>query len=341
MRLLVTSYHFHPSLGGLETAGEALAKAFAAAGHEVVLATETPEDPEHPTRMPFEVLRRPDTWELRRRLAACDLLWQNGLSLRQARALPLRPRPWVVTHQSWIGPPGARKTPLVRAKEASLRFARSVAISGEIARGLPGPSVVIPNPYRERLFARTNTGPRRWAVGFLGRLVSDKGADLLLQALAGLPDALADRRGVLIGDGPERAALERQAETLGLSGRVDFLGARREAEVAELLNQVEVLVVPSRWAEPFGIVALEGLACGCALVVSRRGGLPEAAGPGQAVFENDDAEGLRDRLAALLAEPGRRAEAVAAGQAHVAGFTAGRIAERYLAHFAAVLKGRA
>lgn len=341
MRLLVTSFHFHPSLGGLETAGQALAGAFAARGHEVVLATETPADPAQPTRVPFEVLRRPSIWELRRRLAACDLLWQNGLSLRQARALPLCPRPWVVTHQGCVIEPATAPTFRMRLKAASLHFAHSVAISGEIAHGLPGPSDLIPNPYRDAIFRLTNTGARRWAVGFLGRLVSDKGADLLLRALAELPGEHADRRCVVVGDGPERPALERQADELGLTGRVDFLGARRDAELAELLNEIEVLAVPSRWAEPFGIVALEGLACGCALVVSRRGGLPEAAGPGQAVFDNDDWRGLRDRLAELLSDPGRRAAAAAAGRRHVADFTAERIAARYLAVFGAVLEGRA
>ncbi len=336
----MTSFHFHPSLGGLETAGETLAGAFVAKGHEVVLATETPADPAQPTRVAFEVLRRPSIWELRRRLAWADLLWQNGLSLRQARALPLCPRPWVVTHQTWVRDPDARPTLPTRLKFASLRLAHSVAISGEIARGLPGPSVVIPNPYRDGIFRLTNTGPRRWALGFVGRLVSDKGADLLLRALAELPTEVADRRCVVIGDGPERAALERRAAALGVAGRIDFLGPRRDAELAELLNEIEVLAVPSRWAEPFGIVALEGLACGCALVVSRRGGLPEAAGPGQAVFDNDDWRGLRDRLAELLSDPGRRAAAADAGRRYVAGFTAERIATRYLTVFGAVLEGR-
>ncbi len=340
MKLLITSYHFHPNLGGIETASAALAGAFVAAGHEVVLATATPADPQTPTRVPYEVLRRPSLWELRRRLAGADLLWQNGLSLRLARALPLRPRPWVVTHQGWLVDPRGAPDRLTRLKAASLRFATSVAISTPIAGDLPPGSPVIPNPYRDDLFRLRNRGPRRWAVGFLGRLVSDKGADLLLEALALLPPELADGRVAIIGGGPEQPALEARAADLGLAGRVDFLGAHRDAALGDLLNQVEILVVPSRWAEPFGIVALEGLACGCALVVSRLGGLPEAAGPAQAVFENDDVAGLRDRLAELLADPARRAAAAEAGLRHVAGFTAERIAARYLALFDESLERR-
>ena len=215
-----------------------------------------------------------------------------------------------------------------------------MAISTPIAGDLPPGSPVIPNPYRDDLFRLRNRGPRRWAVGFLGRLVSDKGADLLLEALALLPPELADGRVAIIGGGPEQPALEARAADLGLAGRVDFLGAHRDAALGDLLNQVEILVVPSRWAEPFGIVALEGLACGCALVVSRLGGLPEAAGPAQAVFENDDVAGLRDRLAELLADPARRAAAAEAGLRHVAGFTAERIAARYLALFDESLERR-
>ena len=74
----------------------------------------------------------------------------------------------------------------------------------------------------------------------------------------------------------------------------------RGAELAALLNRHQVLVVPSRWAEPFGIVALEGLACGCFVIGSEGGGLKEAIGPGGITFVNGDASALAGALQKAL-----------------------------------------
>src|SRR5262249_18638080 len=92
------------------------------------------------------------------------------------------------------------------------------------------------------------------------------------------------------------------------------------------------LVVPSLWEEPFGIVALEGLACGCVPIVSRRGGLVEAIGPHGYSFENGDTGGLAQVLAHVLRNPDSRTK-LPGVEAHLANFTARRVAERYVEAF--------
>lgn len=104
----------------------------------------------------------------------------------------------------------------------------------------------------------------------VGRLVSKKGFDIFLCALAELSNDCAR----LIGDGPERAALERLAHELGIQDRVEFTGAQTHEEVIRSMRNSQLIVIPSR-QEPFGLVALEALALGKPIVAARVGGLPE------------------------------------------------------------------
>jgi glycosyltransferase involved in cell wall biosynthesis len=114
---------------------------------------------------------------------------------------------------------------------------------------------------------------RPYILGF-GRLTRKKGFDLLLEAFARLG---AQCRGVdliLAGEGEERGALIAQAQHLGVERTVRFFGRATSGEVVRLLNGSLFLVVPSRM-EPFGIVALEGLAAGKPVLATNVGGLRE------------------------------------------------------------------
>jgi glycosyltransferase involved in cell wall biosynthesis len=333
MRILIVSHAFLPNLGGIETASDALARAFVRRGHDVTVVTETPSD--RPDDLPYAVLRRPRPGALLAAVGACEVCLHNNISLRAAWPLLLRPRRWVVAHQTGLRRPNGRLSLADRAKRLALRCARSIAISRAVAADLPVPATIIPNPYRDDVFQKTNDGPRPYALAFVGRLVSDKGAALLLEALALLArDGLAPRL-LLIGSGPEEAALRAQATALGLDAQVDFAGPRRGAELAGLLNQARVLVVPSLWAEPFGIVALEGIACGCVVVGSALGGLPEAIGPCGVTFPNGDAAALAAALARLLRDPASAAPLRAAAPAHLARHTADAVGDAYLKVLAA------
>ena len=120
-------------------------------------------------------------------------------------------------------------------------------------------------------------------------------------------------------------------------GQVEFTGALAPPLIAETLNKQRFLVVPSRWEEPFGIVALEGLACGCVPIVSRRGGLVEAIGPHGYTFENGDAAGLARVLAFVLRYPDKARAKLIGAEAHLANFTARRVAERYVEVFQSLI----
>ena len=192
---------------------------------------------------------------------------------------------------------------------------------------------IIGNPYQDHLFRKLPGVWRERDIVFLARLVSDKGGDLTLEALARLKQHGLTPSLTIIGDGPERPSLEKWWRTLGLSEQVTFLGMRTGDDLVRLLNEHRIMVVPSRLAEPFGVVALEGIACGCALVGSESGGLADAIGPCGLTFPNNDASALADRLFQLLTDKMRCAELRSHCEEHLAKHTAAGIARAYLEVF--------
>ena len=303
MRILLYCPVFYPSVGGLEINVARLAQGLHHAGHEVTLVAKTPLDGPEP--FPFQVVRNPGWRELLRLVRGCDVFFQANVSLRGLWPLLFVRRPWVVSHHGWYSRPDRSLAVQDRLKRFLLRWATSISVSQAVADDLAAPSVVIANAYRDDLFHVLPDVPRTGELLFLGRLVSDKGVDVLLDAL-GLLAGRGARPGLtVVGDGPERPALEAQARRLGIDGKVQFLGSHHGEDVVRLLNAHRILVVPSRYDEPFGIVALEGIACGCLVIGSRGGGLKEAIGPCGLTFDNGDAAGLAALLEAALADPDR------------------------------------
>jgi glycosyltransferase involved in cell wall biosynthesis len=134
----------------------------------------------------------------------------------------------------------------------------------------------------------------------------------------------------IIGTGPEEGALKALTHELNLQEQVEFAGAKSGEELARLLNQHRIMVVPSRWAEPFGLVALEGIACGCAVIGSEEGGLKEAMGPCGITFKNGDQGSLAAALKRLLRDGALEESLRQAGPAHLSRFKAKEVARVYL-----------
>jgi glycosyltransferase involved in cell wall biosynthesis len=157
------------------------------------------------------------------------------------------------------------------------------------------------NAGRLETFLAGETTP---TIVYFGKLIEQKGVDVLLDGLRGL-----DARLVVVGFGPERARLEARAEAEGL--RAIFTGPLEHRHLRHLLALADACVVPSVFPEAFGMVAAEAAAAGCPPVVARHSGLAEvAAGLEEALppelarlvsFPNGDAGALHERLTALLA----------------------------------------
>jgi UDP-GlcNAc:undecaprenyl-phosphate GlcNAc-1-phosphate transferase len=149
----------------------------------------------------------------------------------------------------------------------------------------------------------------RVTIGFAGKLTHRKGTDELLEALALLPED-PPWAAWIIGDGPERFALEQRAGSLGLGDRVDFLGFSNTSEMPSLLASCDVVVVPSRW-DLRVLVATEAMATGAAVIISSG---TAVWGPGDMiehghsglVYESGRPEELAEQLRCLIEEPSLR-----------------------------------
>jgi glycogen(starch) synthase len=142
----------------------------------------------------------------------------------------------------------------------------------------------------------------------LGRLQTQKGFDLALSALPAVLDRFPEVRLTIAGDGPERAALERGASELKLTGFVDFIGWVSPDKVPELINTATIVLMPSRW-EGFGLVALEAGLLARPVIATRVGGLPEVIADGETgiLMESENSRALADAIMLLLADPEKAA----------------------------------
>ncbi|RSK38882.1 colanic acid biosynthesis glycosyltransferase WcaL [Rhodovulum iodosum] len=158
-------------------------------------------------------------------------------------------------------------------------------------------------------------------VLFIGRLDAVKGVPLLLEAFARLRPAHPGATLCIIGDGPHRAALEQQARALGLDPASVFLGYRPQAEVAALLEEADMLVLPS-FAEGVPVVLMEAMASRIPVIASQVAGVGELVEDGRSGFiiPPGDVDSLAERLDRLLSDPElcRRMGAAGRGQVEAA-----------------------
>ncbi len=143
------------------------------------------------------------------------------------------------------------------------------------------PLAVIPNGVDSTRFrplpARHDDPP---VVLFVGRLVAQKGVDVLLRAFAAVLARLPQARLVIAGDGDQALYLQRLARYLGVMARVEFVGWQSGEDLVRCYGHCDVVAMPSRY-EPFGLVALEAMSCGRPVVAARTGGLAEIVDDGR------------------------------------------------------------
>lgn len=326
MRILLSSHAFAPSVGGIETVSAILAREWSGSGHTVTITTETPGDD---TWENLRVLRSPGRSELREHIAGADLYFQNHISLRSwVPSLGLK-TPVAVLHQTYLWPWNGRPGLAGLAKWLLARRLRNLSISRAVAAALPVNTPIVGNPYDSQTFRLLPEVQRGKDFLFVGRFVSDKGIALLLQAMRLLRErgTLGDAWLTLVGSGPDESELRVQVADMGLEGVVTFAGPKSGEALAREYNAHRVLVVPSLWPEPFGIVALEGAACGCHVIGSSAGGLPEAVGPAGQTFPNGNVEALADAMSNALQKNERPAEAI---KQHLAKFAPATYAAKVL-----------
>ena len=220
-------------------------------------------------------------------------------------------------------------------REASYVVGRSrESVAVVEAKGYRGPSTVIGHGIelgflgpRDRAASRRELGlPEDGpTVSFAGRLVPDKGVDVLLDAVARTPGL----RALIVGEGPEEGALRAQAARLGIEDRVRFHAPLPMERVAVAFTAGDVVAMPSRH-EPWGRVAVEAMACGVPLVAGAAGHLPALVGEHGRLVRPGDADDLARALREAIEEPEpARSERVARAREYAASFSWAALAERW------------
>jgi len=302
MKLLISANSFFPAVGGYERVALIIAQQLAGRGHEIKIVTSTPgaADPS----LPFQIYRRPDISTVLQLLSWSDVYLQNNVSFKFLWPRLLRKGPPLVyVHHGFYGSSHDALSWRPYLKRLATRFSVNISVSRAIAETLPGKSHVLLNPYSDDLFFRDPNIPKDRDLFFVGRIVSDKGIDVLIDALAKLRDRGLRPTLTVAGSGPEEPSLRSRVKALKLEEQVTFAGRVPDEKLNELLNSHKIMVVPTREGEGFGVVALEGIACGCVVVGSTCGGLPEAIGPCGRTFKNGDPSALAEVLHDLLSHP--------------------------------------
>jgi len=174
------------------------------------------------------------------------------------------------------------------------------AIQVAESKGYKGPSTYLPNAVDVDLFhpmniasCRDQLGFSGTVLGYVGRLVEEKGLDELIDALVDLDDSV---NVVLIGEGEYESSLQARVQETGVEGRVRFVGSKSLDELPIWMNAIDALVLPSRttasWKEQFGRVIIEAYACGTPVIGSSSGAIPSVVGELGWVFKECDSSAL-------------------------------------------------
>lgn len=176
-----------------------------------------------------------------------------------------------------------------------------------------------------RCFAPDPTQPRTsQQLLFVGRLVEKKGLHVLLDALPRVVSQHPDTELVIAGDGPQRKALEKQTQRLGLSPRVTFLGMQAQQRLSALYRRAALLVAPFVVAsggdqEGLGLVLIEAMGCGCPVIASELPAVLDVIQPGKTgtLVPSRQPDALAAQINVLLSDPEKRADLASAARADV------------------------
>jgi glycogen synthase len=344
MRILLCASAYHPHKGGVEEVVRQLARSYRQMGHRpIVVAPRWPRSlPASETVDGQFVLRLPMPMPSRHPRSTASFLLRFLPSAARALYIGTRWRPDLL-HVHCVGPNGlyalilshVLRVPLVvtshgeQTMDATRLYERSAAqrwvlrrllrradavttCSTDALRNLapygPVPATAAPVPNgvdsAEFLHAALEPPHARPYIFAIGRHVWNKGFDVLLHAYAQLASDDPDLDLVVAGDGPQHQPLVGLASELGISDRVVFPGCTDRPATAAYFRHCRFFVLPSLH-EPFGIVNLEAMAAGKAVIATRTGGVPEIVHDGQngLLVPPGDADALAAAIASLLGNP--------------------------------------
>ncbi|WP_341720189.1 glycosyltransferase family 4 protein [Micromonospora sp. FIMYZ51] len=222
---------------------------------------------------------------------------------------------------------GARTDPIRRRIIAAslARAAALVAVGAGVREDLPPElrraCTVIPNGVPLDAFPRraVSASARASAADFprfvsVGNVGANKNQETVLRAFTAVRETWPAASWWVVGDGPERQRLARLRDQLGHHDRIHFTGRLAPAEVAEILRQSDLFVLPSR-VEAFGCVYLEAMAVGVPTIMPRSAGIAALVDDDRYLHDADDGQEILAKATAILSSPAQYEQAVAYGRA--------------------------
>ena len=358
MRILIVSGIWPPDVGGPASHAPEVADFLRARGHDVEVVTTAGGAPRiraYPVRwtrrsLPVGVRHLHGVWLVARRARRADVVYSTGMFGRSTLAAAIARRPLVV---KLTGDPaferallrglvpdrladfqrgggGLQARALRALRNAVVRRARHVITPSGFLRDLvlawgvePGSVSVLPNPAPDVTGSgdpaeiRGRYGLNGRTLVFAGRLTPQKTLEVGLEALARSEGVSL----LVVGEGPERGFLEREAERLGVGDRVRFLGAQPREGVLELLRAGDATLLTSSW-ENFPHVLVESLAVGTPVLATRAGGVVEIVEHERngLLVEPGDAHGLAAAIDRYFADAELRERLAAEAAPSVARF---------------------
>lgn len=361
MRILFWNGPFLPRIGGVEIFTARLAEGLIARGHQVRVLANGPQgtDPEiipglEVIRLPLLEAVNPQSPDPRVKLRLIAQVTAEAGALKRQfqpdlvhvnltdagpffhlRTLQAHPAATVVTFQAALERPVTPESvtgALVSGAQALVAVSGPAADNAAEFTGQPKDNIQVIYPgVPAGEFApgpRSKDASRPALFGFIGRLVEEKGVQVMLRALARVDDI----RLRIIGDGAYRGALDHLAATLGVTDRVEFCGHVSDVERRRLMAECDGLIVPSLHLELFGMAAVEGGLSGLPVIASAIGGLQEIVIPGQTgqLFAPGDDTALAGHMRSLAEDGGMADRMGTEGRKRaLALFTVGSTIDRY------------
>jgi glycogen synthase len=357
VRVLYISDFFLPDIGGVEVISGQLLSALKRMGHQFVVAT-SHQSSKLPDRTDYDGIEV-HRFEFRRSLSNRDLKSIKQI-VERVGALKRNFKPDLVHVAVGVNVFFVERTRSIHPSKTLLtlhemlgsfilhdgvlsRILRSadwiVAVSGAVldnlhrmspetidhsslilnARGMPAlaPTPIILDPPR---------------LVCIGRIVREKAFDVAIRAMIPIVARFPNARMIIAGDGIARLELEELARQLEIADAIEFRGWVAPDKVSALIDSASIVIVPSRWEEPFGLVALEAAQMARPIVATRKGGLPEIVIDGETglLVDADDSDALADAIVWLLDRPqtARRMGEAARARAQDK-FSADRYAQAY------------
>jgi glycosyltransferase involved in cell wall biosynthesis len=258
MKILIYSVFFYPSLGGTETFVDCLASELLRLGHEVKVLTDS--QGEDNKAYLYEVIRRPSNLTFFKCVKWADFFLNLHPERKKISWLAplLLGRPWCInTHIEWNYKDFSWQQ---KAIGWLLRNVPQIVPSKYMQQISKFKAIVIQDPCDFEVFKILPGISRAKDLIFVGRIVQEKGLRTLIQAIKILADRGEHYQLTVVGDGDDVLATKKMIADFNIQEKIDFVGWKQKLELVQILNEHKIIVIPSIWNEPFGLVALEGIA---------------------------------------------------------------------------------